>query len=72
MNRFGYSVDRQNGITKWYLNGLYHRALGPAIEDVDGQNWYYNGMRHRVDGPAITFAYGSKVWYYNGIYVKNT
>ena len=51
----------------WYLNGLYHREDGPAIEHPDGSKyWYLNGKRHRTDGPAIERSDGSKHWYLNG------
>jgi len=52
---------------RWTINGIRHRADGPAIAKADGStSWYYRGRRHRVDGPAVTEADGSTTWYYRG------
>jgi len=56
-----------NGDKCWYLNGMFHREDGPAIEYANGdKRWYMNGKLHREDGPAIDCADGSKHWYLNG------
>ena len=59
----------KNGNKEWYLNGLYHREDGPAVEYANGDKfWYVNGKCHRIDGPACEYANGSKSWYVNGKY----
>ena len=59
VNRFG---DKH-----WYLNALYHREDGPAVEYSNGNKyWWINGKRHREDGPAIECSDGDKEWYYHG------
>jgi len=59
----------KNGAKFWYLNGLYHREDGPAVEYANGDKfWYVNGKCHRIDGPACEYANGSKSWYVNGKY----
>lgn len=51
----------------WFLNGLYHREDGPAVEFASGcKFWYRNDNLHREDGPALEFANGSKSWYLYG------
>ena len=51
----------------WYLNGLYHREDGPAIEYANGDKyWYLNDKIHRINGPAIEYSNGDKYWYLNG------
>ena len=53
------------------LNGLLHRADGPAIEYANGdKRWYVNGLLHREDGPAIELFYGFKSWYYKGKHIS--
>ena len=50
----------------WFLNDLYHREDGPAIEYSDGtKKWFINGKQHRLDGPAIELISGTKYWYLN-------
>ena len=52
----------------WVLDGLIHRAGGPAIEMKDGTKLYARkGLRHRSDGPALTKRDGSTYWYSDGI-----
>lgn len=47
-------VYRLNGDRYWYLNGVYHRVQGPAVDRVNGhKSWYLNGKCHREDGPSI-------------------
>jgi len=56
-----------NGDRRWYLNGLYHRVDGPAVEYANGDKWWYlNGQHHRVDGPAIELANGNTAYWING------
>lgn len=41
-------------LSVWKMNGVYHRANGPAVIRVDGtQEWYWCGKLHRLDGPAV-------------------
>jgi hypothetical protein len=51
----------------WYLNDMYHRTDGPAIEYVDGsKSWWLNDQLHRIDGPAVeSTRTGYKAWYYH-------
>ena len=47
-----YTVQVDEGTTRWYLNGKEHREDGPAIERARGsKEWWING---------------SKEWYING------
>jgi hypothetical protein len=67
MIEYTVKVD-DNGNTEWYLNGVLHRADGPAVEWSTGANtWYLNGKKHRADGPAVEFSNGAKTWYLNGV-----
>jgi len=39
-----------NGSKSWYLNGLYHRENGPAIEWADGRkNWWVHGTWYKTE-----------------------
>ena len=58
------------GNKRWYLNGLYHREDGPAIELKSGtKKWLVNNKFHRLDGPAIEWNDGSCEWWINGFFV---
>ena len=60
-------ITDKYGNKRWYLNGLYHREDGPAVECANGdKQWWSNDRRHRLDGPAIIESTGSKYWYING------
>ena len=62
-----YTVDVENGLERWYLNGERHRDDGPAVEWADGGfEWYVNGECHREDGPAIEYPDGNGSWWING------
>jgi hypothetical protein len=40
-------AEYHNGNKIWYLNGLYHRVDGPAIEHSNGDKfWYLNGVEY--------------------------
>ena len=55
-----------DGTKRWYLNGVYHREDGPAMEFADGRKqWCLNGKLHRLDGPAIENHDGHKQWWVN-------
>jgi hypothetical protein len=61
-----------DGVKKWYVDGVLHRTDGAAIECVDGTKfWYTHGYLHRADGPAIECPDGREYWYYNGIVHRN-
>jgi hypothetical protein len=61
------NTEFPNGDKYWYLNGLWHREDGPAIEwSNGGKEWWVNGMLHRLDGPAIEYKNGDKYWFLNG------
>ena len=52
---------------RWFLNGIYHREDGPAIEYLDGTKvWFKCGATHRLDGPAIIYHDGRVNWCVNG------
>jgi hypothetical protein len=54
------------GNKRWWLNGVYHREDGPALEFADGEKmWLINGVYHREDGPAVEFSDGNKQWWLN-------
>jgi hypothetical protein len=56
-----------DGKTFWYLNGVWHREGGPALEYPSGlKYWYLNGKRHREDGPAVEYPDGQRKWFLNG------
>ena len=56
-----------NGDKEWFLNDLFHREDGPAVDQVGGhKEWWLNGQLHRVNGPAREFPNGSKQWWLNG------
>jgi hypothetical protein len=49
----------------YYLNNMFHRKDGPAVEyNWNETHWYLNGKLHREDGPAIEY-YDHKRWYIN-------
>jgi hypothetical protein len=51
----------------WYLNDLYHRENGPAIDYSDGYKaWFKHGKYHREDGPAVIFSDGTEEYGLNG------
>jgi hypothetical protein len=59
----------ENGDKTWYLNGVFHRTGGPAVEKTGPYGymaWYLNRRRHRIDGPAVELANGTKEWYLHG------
>ena len=66
-----YKVEvHANGNKFWYLNDVFHREDGPAIEYANGDKyWYLNGKLHREDGPAAEYTNGTKYWYLNGVEV---
>ena len=62
-----YTVQVEEDVTIWLLNGKRHREDGHAMEHADGsKEWYINGKRHREDGPAIEYNNGDKEWFLNG------
>ena len=56
----------EDGNVRWFLDGIYHREDGPAVETSCGKYWYKNGKRHREDGPAIEYSNGTVSWYLDG------
>jgi len=64
----GVVKDKDNTIV-YYLNGLFHRTDGPAVEQTNGtKEWFVNDKRHREDGPACEWYDGSKSWWLNRKY----
>jgi hypothetical protein len=64
--------ESSNGNKFWYLNDLYHRENGPAIELVDGtQYWCKYGSSHRTDGAAAIYPSGLKEYQLNGFIYPN-
>jgi hypothetical protein len=55
----------QNGNKFWFLNGNWHRAIGPAViwKDDDSE-WYCRGQRHRADGPAVLQKTSNSIWFW--------
>jgi len=61
------------GTKRRYLNSLFHREDGPAIEYADGSKfWFNHGYLHRLDGSAIEAFNGDKYWYYHGKHIDCT
>jgi len=57
-----------NDITRYLVNGLYHREDGPALVTGKLTSWYLNGELHREDGPAVEYNDGSIMgWYRNDV-----
>ena len=55
-----------DGTKVWYLNSVWHREDGPAVEHLNGDKiWYLYGKLHREDGPAVEWASGGIEWYLN-------
>jgi len=41
----GYEIQEYTDARYWYLNGLWHREDGPAIEYANGtREWWLNGI----------------------------
>lgn len=66
-NNIEYDVMEDfDGTKYWYLNNLFHRENGPAIEYINGQVEYYKyGKCHREDGPARILPDGTKQYWLN-------
>lgn len=63
----GPAIERADGTTEWFVNGLRHRLDGPALEWASGsKEWWVDGQPHRTDGPASIMANGTKAWYVDG------
>jgi hypothetical protein len=61
-----HKVDDRGNI-RYELNGLLHRANGPAVEWVNGSwAWYLKGVGHRYYGPA----WSNDRWNIRGGHVK--
>jgi hypothetical protein len=59
------------GNKRYYLNNLFHREDGPAIEYANGRKvWYQHGQLHREDGPAVEELYGERSWYFHDEYIS--
>lgn len=56
----------------WYKNGKCHREGAPAYITNANLMWYRNGVMHRDAGPAWCTAYGTVMWYYDGIEIGHT
>ena len=55
-----------NGRIEWFVNDVFHREDGPAVEFPHGRkDWWINGVRHSEDGPAIKYNSGEKYWFLN-------
>ena len=53
--------------TYWFLDDLYHKEDGPAIENCYGDKfWYINNKLHRKDGPALECLDGHCEWWIDG------
>lgn len=68
IQNYDYSITDDFGNHKWILNGLLHRADGPAIDCKDGKiEWWLNGLRHRAIAPAMEWPNGKQEWWFNGV-----
>ena len=68
IQNYDYSITDDFGNHKWILNGLLHRADGPAIDCKDGKiEWWLNGLRHRANAPAMEWPNCKKEWWFNGV-----
>ena len=64
-----YTVEVSETYTVWMLDGLWHRAGGPAHYDSDGyESWWKYGERHREDGPAVIRKDGSQEWWLEDVH----
>jgi hypothetical protein len=58
------------GDRSYFLNNVFHREDGPAVEFANGDKyWFINGKCHREDGPAVIYSSGHKEWFLNGKYI---
>jgi len=66
-------AEDKNGDRYWYVKGVLHREIKPAVIYANGTKfWYSEGKVHREDGPAIEYANGTKFWCIKGeIHRKN-
>jgi hypothetical protein len=61
------------GTKRWYdESNELHRAVGPAVEYVDGtMEWWVHGLLHKENGPAVVSTSGpdsgTKEWWVNGL-----
>jgi hypothetical protein len=64
-----YTVTYSRKLEHWRLNGITHRANGPArLSAITGtQSWFNEGKLHRTNGPAIVRTENSEEWYQNGL-----
>ena len=49
-------IKRDGGYLEYRLNGLMHRANGPAflnVNRIDNGSWYLFGNRHRYYSPHV-------------------
>jgi len=53
-------ITTVSGTKIWYVNGLYHRIDGPAVEYTNGdKEWYVNG--EELHGPLDLLEHGAKL-----------
>ena len=67
-----YEVRTENGVIRYYKNGLLHRDNDfPAIEWNNGNKvWWFEGKLHRINGPTVEYSNGNKEWWYEGKQIK--
>lgn len=51
-------------------SNLLHREDGPAVFDANLTQWYWNGKLHRPNGPAVMSPYGTRFFYWKGIFIN--
>lgn len=58
------AVERENGKKEYYIHGVKHRDLGPAVESANGlqQMWFQNGKLNSVDDKPAIVGLGAKEW----------
>lgn len=68
------AVYDERGLSVYFVNGVLHREVGPAVTLQDGSMyWCINGKLHRPgDDPAFMRGDGMIKWYNNGVLHRQT
>ena len=49
-------METENGVTKWFKNGVLHREDGPAVQYPDGRQYWYCKYHINAKGDAPFFS----------------
>lgn len=64
----GWSIS----IRPWFVAGVSPNARNICFIHFSGkQEWLRDGLPHRDDGPALVEPDGGKLWYHNGVLIRN-